>query len=317
MPGGFLVDLKKADRSGLKNLRRADRLSKLSVLAAKEALRDACLAPEGGNIEAGVILCTALGPHPTTFRFLDDIIEYGDNSVSPTTFSNSVHNAAASYIAADCGIEGPTLTITQFFHSFHEGLALALSWLREGRLQRVLLGAAEVHGEVLQHVASRMLGAPSADGVLRPLEFKAGGKHVPGEGAVFMVLEKNPEGAYCGLDVETGFKAGPGGSDGSLLLLDSDGLIKDETGYPGLIPREVPVGSHASHYGSMMSGSAFNTAAGALVLKEQRVFPYPFPQEGRPQGISIADERTDPPRTVEVLRLDCSGRRGLVRLSAM
>ncbi len=44
-------------------------------------------------------MATAFGPHVTTFNFLDDILDHGDAAVSPTTFSNSVHNAAASYIA--------------------------------------------------------------------------------------------------------------------------------------------------------------------------------------------------------------------------
>ena len=98
MPDGFTVDMKRADKSDLKKLRRADKLSKLSVLAAKGALRDAGQTiSEDNTIDAGVILCTALGPHTTTFKFLDDIIEYGDGAVSPTTFSNSVHNAATGY----------------------------------------------------------------------------------------------------------------------------------------------------------------------------------------------------------------------------
>jgi 3-oxoacyl-[acyl-carrier-protein] synthase II len=317
MPGGFSVDLKKAHKSDLKNLRRADKLSKLSVLAAKEALRDASLAPESGGVEAGVILCTALGPHPTTFKFLDDIIQYGDKSVSPTTFSNSVHNAAASYIAADCGIEGPTLTVTQFFHSFHEGLALALSWLREGRVPRVLLGAVDVHGEVLEYVASRMLN-PSEDGVLRPFDIAQdkSPKHVPAEGAAFMVLEGNPDGAYCGVDVETGFKAAPLGEKNSLLLMDTDGLIKDESVYLDMIPGGVHVASYASYYGSMMCGSAFNAAAGAIMLRERRVFSSTA-GDSNPHGLSVADEKTALPSYIEVLRLNCSGRNGIIRLLAI
>jgi len=317
-PEGFMVDLKKADKSDLKNLRRADKLSKLSVLAAKGALRDASSAFEGEGVEAGVILCTALGPHPTTFRFLDDIIQYGDGAVSPTTFSNSVHNAAASYIAAECGIKGPTLTVTQFFHSFHEGLALALSWLREARVPRVLLGAVDVHGEVLEYAASRMLGL-SGEGVLRPLVFNAAkgqAKHLPGEGAAFFLLESSPEGAYCGIGVETGFSVAPSSAEGSLLLLDSDGLIKDETAYLGLIPEGGVVSSYAHCYGSIMTGSAFNAAAGAIMLKEGRIFPALWP-EVNPHGLRVAGSDGQPPRQIEVLRMNCTGRRGLIRLSSL
>jgi len=316
-PEGFLVDMKRVDKAELKNLRRADKLSKLSVLAAKEALRDAGHQPAAGeDIEAGVILSTALGPHPTTFRFLDDIIQYGDKSVSPTTFSNSVHNAAASYIAAECGIKGPTLTVTQFFHSFHEGLALGLSWLEEGRLPRVIVGAVDVHGDVLAYVASRML-APSGDGILRPFELNTQGmrKHVPGEGAVFFVLEKDTAGAYCGVESRTGFGVTPSSDGETLILIDSDGLVKDESVYPGLIREGAAVASYASCFGSLMSGSAFNAAAGALMLREGVVFPSPS-AGANPHGLNVAGPGSAP-RTIEALRINCSGRRGVVTLTAL
>ena len=68
------------DSAVLGKMRRADRFSKMAVLAAHDAMAAAepvglpPVAPE----RIGIILGTALGPHVTTFKFLDDIIEYGD-----------------------------------------------------------------------------------------------------------------------------------------------------------------------------------------------------------------------------------------------
>jgi 3-oxoacyl-[acyl-carrier-protein] synthase II len=93
------VDLASTKEKGLlKGLRRADKFSRMSVLAASDAVSCSGIRSFDGK-STGVILATAFGPHVTTFGFLDDILDYGDANVSPSKFSNSVHNAAVSYIA--------------------------------------------------------------------------------------------------------------------------------------------------------------------------------------------------------------------------
>ena len=230
-----------------------------------------------------------------------------------------MHNAAASYVAAECGIAGPTLTVTQFLHSFEEGLALALSWIKEGRVPRVLLGAVDVHGDVLGYVAGRML-TPSPDGRLQPFEMDPANKYVPGEGAAFFLLEATPDEAYCSVGVETGFSVSPSGREGVISVPCADGLMKDETGYLELIPAGAPVASFAPHFGSMMTGSAFQAAASALMLRDKTVWPSQS-DTVNPHGLLIAGPGTTVPTTapssVEVLRLGYSGRRGLVTLSAL
>ena len=112
------------DRALLKKMRRSDRLSKIAMLAASDALRSS-------EIEAvdkkglGIIVATAFGSHVTTFNFLDEILDYSEANVSPIIFSNSVHNAPASYISSALDIQGPTLTVTQFYFSFQYALQLA------------------------------------------------------------------------------------------------------------------------------------------------------------------------------------------------
>ena len=120
----YVVDLDAvSDRTLLKKIRRADKLSKMCVLAAADALADSGIA-DLGNKRVGIILATAFGAHVTTFDFLDGILDYGDANVSPTSFSNSVHNAAASYVSSSLNIQGPTLTVTQFRFSFQSALQL-------------------------------------------------------------------------------------------------------------------------------------------------------------------------------------------------
>ena len=106
----------------------------------------------------GVIVATAFGAHVTTFEFLDGILDYGEAAVSPTVFSNSVHNAAASYISSAMGIQGPTLTVTRFFFPMQAALQLAEAWLREGRMEQVLVGAVDQLGEVLAYIMEAKRG---------------------------------------------------------------------------------------------------------------------------------------------------------------
>ena len=169
------------DKAVLGGMRRADRFSKMATLAAHDAVADS--GGELGNPERiGIIFATAFGPHNTTFRFQDDIIEYGDGGVSPTLFSNSVHNAAVSYISRALGIKGPTWTVTGFRDPFGQAVALANSWLAEGRCDQVLLGAGDECGTVMEYICSEKLPI-AMDGKISE------NTYVPGEGSAFFLVD--------------------------------------------------------------------------------------------------------------------------------
>ena len=168
-----------SDKIVLKDARRADNFTKLAVLAAVDALVDSGLQEEEKET-LGIILATALGPHVTTFKFLDDILTYGDKGVSPTLFSHSVHNAAASYIASNLGSHGPTLTVTQFADSFSQALVIAQSWLQEKRCANILVGSVDQLGKEMEYILTAK--APEL---------------IPQEGGVFFLLtEKESANKY-------------------------------------------------------------------------------------------------------------------------
>lgn len=139
------------DKYPLKQVRRADNFSKLSVLAAQYAVVDSNIAGVSRD-RIGIVLTSSFGPHITTFRFLDNILDYGDTQVSPILFSNSVHNAAASYIAYSLDICGPTISTVSFHQSFITGLFIAEAWLKEKRCDYVLVGACEESGKEIEYV---------------------------------------------------------------------------------------------------------------------------------------------------------------------
>lgn len=140
-----------SDKTVLKEARRADNFTKMAVLAAHDAFFDSGLGAEAKG-SLGIILATAFGPHVTNFRFLDDILTYGDRGVSPTLFSHSVHNAAVSYIASNLESHGPTLTVTQFADSFSQALLIAQSWLEEKRCTNILVGSVDQLGKEMEYI---------------------------------------------------------------------------------------------------------------------------------------------------------------------
>ena len=283
------VDLEHVqDKGVLKKLRRSDKLSKMAVLAATDAVTDSGLRPEEVR-RLGVIVATAFGAHGTTFEFLDGILDFGEAAVSPTAFSNSVHNAAASYISTALGIQGPTLTVTQFFFSFQSALQLADAWLHEGRLDHVLVGAIDQFGDVLGYIADSRL-ALAADGKIRPFQKSPGA--VPGEGAAFFLLgNKEDERFYCRVSgVQFGTSANtPQGS--GLNILDIDGMTSEVTWQAFETSPGARIAAYSPLYGSMMTGTAFSMAAGALMLKAG--FCYANPVLDGAQNLPVVKEHAD------------------------
>ncbi len=283
----YLVDLTATPvKALLKKVRRSDSLSKMSVVAASDALANSGIENIAGK-KLGIIIATAFGPHVTTFDFLDDILDHGDAAVSPTTFSNSVHNAAASYVAMSLNIKGPTLTITQFQFSFQAALQLAQAWLNQARCDYVLVGAVDQYGDVLGYVSDHKL-TTAKDGRIKPFTFKPTCQ-VPGEGAAFFLLSAGNEGnVYCDMNaVHTGDDPDRA-KVVDINIIDADGMLPDESAYQSALSADVPTAAYSPLFGSMMIGSAFNLASGALMLKQQ--MRYATPVQDNPHGIRLLTE---------------------------
>lgn len=301
------------DKAVLKKLRRADRFSKMAVLAAWDAARDGGVAIEGETASLGIIVATAFGAQVTAFRFLDEIIDYGEAHVSPTLFSNSVHNAAASYVASALNNRGPTLTVTQFGFSFHQALILARAWIQEGRCERVLVGGVEEWGAVMEFICRRRL-AIAKDGRISPFACSPSPLAVPGEGSAFLLLSGEEESRrYCEiggvfLDAESS-EAAP-----DLRILDADGMSDDETCYRESAGREVMVAGYSPLFGSMMTGSAFHCASAALMLMNQT--RYACPVQDNPHGLRLCTS-TEKQRIEEIqcVKYSCTGESAVIDLS--
>ncbi len=299
------------DRTLMKKMRRSDKLSKMAVYAASEAIQYSGI--EGiDRKKIGVITATALGAHVTTFGFLDDILEYGESNPSPTAFSHSVHNAATSYISSTLGIKGPTLTVTQFFFSFHNAMQLARSWLDEGRCDYILAGTSEQYGDVLGYIHNTKLKT-APDGKIKPFNFNPTFQ-VPGEGAVFFLLSnKKTDNVICAVD-EIFIGADTINSpQADLNIIDADGMLEDESVYTRLLTEDIPTADYSPLFGSMMTGSAFNFAAAVLILVNR--INYANPVKDNPHKINlIADRNPSNIELIRCIRYNCYGNNAVIYL---
>ncbi len=230
-----------------KRLRRADRYTKMAVLAAADAWDAAKHAiADVPRERIGLIVSTGFGPHGRGFKFLDGVLDCGDLAALPTDFSHSVHGAPAAYITEILGLRGPSLSVADFVSGFEQAVQLAQCWLAEGACDRVLVGAVEELGEVLLHCAARMLNYDQ--------------RIIPSEGAAFFML--GPAGTQGAVATLTATDK-PGAVD--LVLLDQP-VIGMAT--PDVRPSETEVHwSFNSAFGHHPGMAAFQILGGLLAMR--------------------------------------------------
>jgi len=174
------------EKSLARKIRRADRFSKMSLLAAKDAFQDAKLPLQQNCEQIGIILTTQFGPHISTFSFLDNIIDYNEKEVSPTKFTHSVHNSAVSYISTILNIKGPSITVTKFTTPFLSALLIAKIWLQQKKCKHILIGYSEEYGSIMDKIHNKN----------QPIN------HHLTEGSIFFLVSNDDKtlNTYCKID---------------------------------------------------------------------------------------------------------------------
>ena len=242
-----------------RKLRRIDHHSKLALLTASMALKDAGRFGEDQS-RTGVVVATGYGPLGTTYAFLDAFS-------SPTHFASSVHNVAAAYAAIFLKATGPSLTVSQFDMSVSSALLTAWCWLRDGCVDRVLFGAVDDYSAVLGYCYHRFFSlGDNPDVPMEPLSF---GKQtaIPGEGSAFFVLSRDEAqtkyGCITGVANGVGVADLPAIPQDQPLIIGADG--HGETGHHyGALTVDRDVTCFSPFYGSLPTGQAFDMAAALL-----------------------------------------------------
>ena len=253
-----------------RKMRRVNKYSKLAVLAAYLALQDAGLDIPPHHSNMAVIVASGYGASTTTFKFLDDIIQEGDEFASPTQFSNSVHSSAASHITILLQIKGPCLTVTQFGMSSVAALFNAQTWLREKRVDAVLLGGVDEINPVLLYCYQN-LWKTQIPKAIEPLNFQKQ-TAIPGEGSAFMLLTRDegrpPQYGYIN-DISwentSAFKL----SKDDTVIIGADGHRACGHGYTEIVrgTDKHRIETFSTITGSMPSGQMFDVVLASLAAR--------------------------------------------------
>lgn len=115
--------------------RRMGKLMKAATLTSLKALREA-----GIECPDAIITATANGMLETSEKFLVDMVDNGEETLSPTLFMQSTHNTIGSAIAIRTNCHGYNITYTQGKDSMKWALRDAERLIRMGKAKTVLVG---------------------------------------------------------------------------------------------------------------------------------------------------------------------------------
>lgn len=205
---------------GDKGLRGLDRLTKLLIVATREALHDAGLKKDGawsgrGGDDVGIVVSNAYGSLEAITE-LDRVSILEDaRYINPSRFPLTVANSAAGYASIWDDIRAANVSVSDGNCGGLDAAACADVLLAQRRAHAVLVAGAEAMSDAL-HLAFRRLGA-------------VGEKAFLGEGAAVLVLEPSEVARARSAAVfgeltgyGTGFEAPP--REASLLHPSTDAL---------------------------------------------------------------------------------------------
>ncbi|GAA3006337.1 beta-ketoacyl-[acyl-carrier-protein] synthase family protein [Streptomyces fulvorobeus] len=215
---------------GVAAQRLMDRFSQLAVVAAREAVADAGLGPEvwdSGRV--AVVIGSAHGGLPFYDGQHTALAERGARRVSPKLAPLTVVNGAASSVAMDLGVHGPSQAVSTACSSGTVAIGTAHQMLRTGACDIVVAGGAEsVCCRLLFASACQMKAVSTRrddpGAACRPFDIHRDG-FVVGEGAGLLVMEHPGHARARGAAVRAHVAGYGASSDAhSAVAPDPDGL---------------------------------------------------------------------------------------------
>jgi len=131
--------------------RRMGKLMKAATITSLKALREA-----GIECPDAIITATAYGMLETSEKFLLDMLENGEETLSPTLFMQSTHNTLSSAIAIRTKCHGYNITYTQGSDSFEWAVRDARRLIETGKAKTVLVGYHDEATPSFQEFVRRM-----------------------------------------------------------------------------------------------------------------------------------------------------------------
>lgn len=195
---------------------RTERFAQMAVLAAREAVFDAGLDPDGWPADrVGVVLGAANSSAPALVQDLRHYWSDHPERVSPMTATRCTPNAPVAEVTLDLGVRGPSLALSTACAAGNQAIALGCELLRSGACDVVIAGGSESARNMVNVVMlakaralSRRRDAPEC--ASRPFDAERDGL-VLGEGAGILVLERCQDARTRG-SAPRAFLAGHGSS---------------------------------------------------------------------------------------------------------
>ncbi len=131
--------------------RRMGKLMKAATMSSLKALQAA-----GIETPDAIITATAFGMLETSEKFLLDMLENGEETLSPTLFMQSTHNTIGSAIAIRTKCHGYNMTYSQGKDSLEWALRDARRLIATGKAKTVLVGCHDEATPLFQEFCRRM-----------------------------------------------------------------------------------------------------------------------------------------------------------------
>ncbi|MDP2644728.1 MAG: beta-ketoacyl synthase N-terminal-like domain-containing protein [Desulfobacterales bacterium] len=253
-------------------LRRLDHYIRMALLGSYLALEDAGML-DVKQRRMGIIVATGYG---STCNMMDihQALRNDAPVISPTRFSNSVHNAAATHISIMLNEMSPSLSVNDYDMSIPSAFLSACQWLREKRVESVLVGGVDEYCRALGYNWHRRChpGSPdkNAPADLRP-------EHaVIGEGACFFLLTGQEDASSYGfidaVRMENYTRGRVDAAQGPVYFLSVDDYSEYDDLYAVYLPGKTKVASYAHIYGGLPIGMGFDIAIAALSHKTDKIY---------------------------------------------
>jgi 3-oxoacyl-[acyl-carrier-protein] synthase II len=127
-----------------KEARRMDRFLQLGMVAAKEAVRDACLTIDPAEAEAVGVLCgSGIGGIGTIVDAALTLHTRGPDRVSPFVVPMMLPDMLSGLVSIDTGAKGPNFAISSACATSGHALGEAAEIIRRGEAEVMIAGGAE------------------------------------------------------------------------------------------------------------------------------------------------------------------------------
>jgi hypothetical protein len=123
-------------------LRRAGSITQFTMAAALEALGETVSLVQSGAMRLGIIVGMMAGCVNYSRRFYEEILK-DPATASPLIFPETVFNASASHLAAFLNSNAICYTLVGDDGAFLQGIALAVQWLADDKVDACLVIGAE------------------------------------------------------------------------------------------------------------------------------------------------------------------------------